>query len=268
MNTPQQNLGFARAVLPIAASTITTGTAGLSAGDVRIPTADGEIPGYGARPEAGDSFPVVLVVHEIFGVHEHLQDVCRRLAREGYFAVAPELFARVGDVAAISDRDELMKVVAKAPDAQVMSDLDATAAWAGRTGKSDTSRLGMTGFCWGGRITWLYAAHNPQLKAGAAWYGKLVSERVPLHPKHPIDVAGSLNAPVLGLYGAKDTGIPRETVEQMRAELRKAGSPSEIVVYPEAGHAFNADYRPSYNPEAAHDGCKRMLAWFRKYGVV
>lgn len=242
-------------------SAITTDTDGLIAGDVRIPTSDGEIPGYAARPSAGGPFPVVLVVHEIFGVHEYIKDVCRRLAKQGYFAVAPELYARLGDVSGISDIQELVKVAAKAGDTQVMSDLDA-AAWAGRTGQAASGRLAITGFCWGGRIVWLYAAHNPRLKAGAAWYGRLVGAQDVLHPKHPLDVAGSLHAPVLGLYGGQDASIPLDTVERMRAALRAAGSASQIVVYPDAGHAFHADYRPSYNQAAAEDGWQRMLAWF------
>jgi carboxymethylenebutenolidase len=270
MHSPQLPIGFARAVEPVSASTIATGANGLAAGAVRIPTAVGEIPGYYARPAGGDALPVVLVVHEIFGVHEHIKDVCRRLAKQGYFAVAPELYARQGDVSELADIQEILKVVAKAPDAQIMSDLDAAAAWAGQTGKADLDRLAITGFCWGGRIVWLYAAHNPQLKAGAAWYGRLVSGHPvgahdSLHPKNPIDVAGALHAPVLGLYGGQDQGIPLDTVERMRAPLKSAGSPSGIVVYPDAGHAFNADYRPSYNRAAAEDGWKRMLEWFKNF---
>ena len=255
--------------LPVSANTITTDTAGLDAGEVSIPTSDGQIPAYRAMPKSGTTFPVVLVVQEIFGVHEHIKDICRRFAKIGYIAVAPELYARQGDVSKMSNiQDIISKVVSKVPDAQVMSDLDAAADWAGKSGKGDVGRLGITGFCWGGRIVWLYAAHSSKLKAGVAWYGRLMGPKSELQPLHPIDVAGSLKAPVLGLYGGKDQGIPLDTIEQMRAALKAAGNPSEIIVYPEAGHGFNADYRPSYNKEAAEDGWRRLQPWFKKYGVV
>jgi carboxymethylenebutenolidase len=212
--------GFALAVQPVAAETITTDTTGLEAGEVKIPVKDGEIPGYRAMPAAGDSFPVVLVVQEIFGVHEHIKDICRRLAMLGYLAVAPELYARQGDVSQFTDFKEIFaKVVSKVPDSQVMSDLDAAVAWAGKSGKADLQKLAVTGFCWGGRIVWLYSAHNKELKAGVAWYGRLVGDKTELQPRHPVDVAGSLHAPVLGLYGAEDQGIPVETVEKMRRAL-------------------------------------------------
>ncbi|MCS6927288.1 MAG: dienelactone hydrolase family protein [Candidatus Binatia bacterium] len=261
--------GFTLAVRPVSAQTITTDTVGLEAGEVKIPVADGEIPAYRAMPATGGPFPVVLVVQEIFGVHEHIKDICRRLAKLGYLAVAPELYARQGDVSQMSDINEIItKVVSKVPDAQVMSDLDATAQWARESGKGDVERLGITGFCWGGRIVWLYAAHNPRLKAGVAWYGRLVGQTSELLPKHPIDVAAELKAPVLGLYGGADTGIPNETVEQMRAALKAAGSPSEIVLYPDTPHGFFADYRQSYRKEQAEDGWQRLLAWFKQHGVV
>jgi len=261
--------GFALAVLPVSAQTITTDTEGLEAGEVSISTADGRIPAYRAMPKSGKSFPVVLVVQEIFGVHEHIKDMCRRFAKLGHLAVAPELYARQGDVSKLADIQEVIsKVVSKVPDAQVMSDLDATVDWAAKTGKGDVNRLGITGFCWGGRIVWLYAAHSSKLKAGVAWYGRLVGQASELQPKHPIDVVNSLKAPVLGLYGGKDQGIPQDTVEQMRAALKAAGNPSEIVVYPDAGHGFNADYRPGYNKEAAQDGWKRLQQWFKKYGAA
>lgn len=208
------------------------------------------------------------MVQEIFGVHEHIKDICRRLAKLGYLAVAPELYARQGDVSKMADTQEIFKVVSRVPDAQVMADLDAAADWAGRSGKGDLKRLGITGFCWGGRIVWLYAAHSPQLKAGVAWYGRLVGQASDLQPQHPIDVAAKLKAPVLGLYGGTDTGIPIETVERMRQGLKAAGGGSEIVVYPDAPHAFHADYRPSYRKEAAQDGWKRMLEWFQRQGVA
>ncbi len=260
-------VGFAAATPPVAAA-ITTDTEGLEAAEVKIAVRDGEIPGYRARPGKGGSFPIVLVVQEIFGVHEHIRDLCRRLAKQGYLAVAPELYARQGDVSQMQDIQEIIsKVVSKVPDAQVMADLDDTAAWAASTQKGLAHKLGITGFCWGGRIAWLYAAHNPDLKAGAAWYGRLVGATDALHPKNPIDIAATLKPPVLGLYGGQDQGIPLDTVERMRAALKAAGNPSEIVVYPDAGHAFNADYRPSYRPAAAQDAWSRMLAWFHRYGL-
>ncbi len=205
--------GFALAVQPISAKTITTDTNGLVAGEVKVPTSDGTMPAYRAMPEGAGPFPTVLVVQEIFGVHEHIKDLCRRLAKQGYFAVAPELYARQGDVSKMTDIPKIIsEVVSKVPDAQVMSDLDATVTWAKSTGKADASKLAVTGFCWGGRIVWLYAAHNPNLKAAAAWYGRLVGAADPLHPKHPVELAGDLKAPVLGLYGEADAGIPQDTV--------------------------------------------------------
>lgn len=261
--------GFALAVRPVSAQTITTDATGLDAGEVKIPVPDGEIPAYRAMPATGGPFPVVLVVQEIFGVHDHIKDICRRFAKLGYLAVAPELYARQGDVSQMSDINEIVsKVVAKVPDAQVMADLDATVKWAKESGKGDVSRLGITGFCWGGRVVWLYAAHSPQLKAGVAWYGRLVGQPSELLPQHPIDVAAELKAPVLGLYGGADSGIPNDTVEQMRAALKAAGSPSEIVLYPDTPHGFFADYRQTYRKEQAEDGWKRLLAWFKKYGVA
>ena len=259
--------GFALAVRPVFGEVITTEATGLTAGEVKVPVPDGEIPAYRAMPEKGGPFPVVLVVQEIFGVHEHIKDICRRLAKVGYLAVAPELYARQGDVSKMQAQEIFSKVVSKVPDAQVLTDLDAAAAWAG-TSRGDLRRLGITGFCWGGRIVWLYAAHSPGLKAAVAWYGRLVGEKSALQPQHPIDVTATLKAPVLGLYGGADPSIPMETIERMRQALKAAGNPSEIVVYPDAPHAFNADYRPSYRKEAAQDGWKKMLAWFKKYGVA
>ncbi|BAY10185.1 dienelactone hydrolase family protein [Calothrix sp. NIES-2098] len=266
--------GFAVAVQPIYAQVITTDAKGLLAGAVKIPVQDGEIPAYRAVPATGGNFPVVLVIQEIFGVHEHIQDVCRRFAKLGYLAIAPELFARQGDVSKLSNIDEIRKVVAKVPDAQVLSDLDAAVNWAVKSAKGNADKLAITGFCWGGRITWLYSAHNPKVKAGVAWYGRLVGDSTELTPRHPIDIASNLKVPVLGLYGGKDTGIPLETVEQMRVgiarrrhRLKSSSSKSEIVVYPDAPHAFFADYRPSYREKEAKDGWKRLQAWFKKYGV-
>lgn len=261
--------GFALAVQPVSAQTVTTDAAGLEAGEVKIPVTDGELPAYRARPATGGPFPTVLVVQEIFGVHEYIKDVCRRFAKLGYLAVAPALYARQGDVSQMADIDEVIsKVVSKVPDAQVMADLDATVSWAEQSGKGDTTRLGITGFCWGGRIVWLYAAHSPRLKAGVAWYGRLVGQASELMPRHPIDVAATLKAPVLGLYGGDDAGIPNETVEQMRKALQAAGNPSEIMLYPDTPHGFHADYRPSYRKEQAQDGWKRLQEWFKKYGAV
>lgn len=261
--------GFALAVHPISAQVITTDTKGLVAGEVKIPVKDGEIPAYRAVPASGKNFPTVLVLHEIFGVHEHIQDICRRFAKLGYLAIAPELFARQGDVSQLSDIQEIRsKVVSKVPDAQVISDLDATVAWAASSAKGNINKLGITGFCWGGRIVWLYAAHNPKVKAGVAWYGRLVGESTPLTPKHPVDIAAELKVPVLGLYGGSDNGIPVETVEQMRQALEAGDSASEIIVYPDTPHAFFADYRPSYRKEQAEDGWKRLQAWFKKNDVA
>ena len=260
--------GFALAVHPIGAQTITTDTKGLTAGEVQIPMADGKmVPAYRARPSGNTKFPTVLVVQEIFGVHEHIKDLCRRLAKSGYMAVATEMFARQGDVSKIQNVQEIVDtVVSKVPDSQVMSDLDSTVAWAAKNGGS-ADRLAITGFCWGGRITWLYCAHNPRVKAGVAWYGRLVGPPSALMPKNPIDIAATLKVPVLGLYGGADQGIPVQSVDEMRAALARGTSGSELVVYPDTPHGFNADYRPSYRREAAEDGWKRMLAWFKAHGA-
>ena len=260
--------GFALAVQPVTAATITTSAEGLTAGEVSIPTKDGKIPAYRAMPAKGKSLPTVLVVQEIFGVHEHIKDVCRRFAKLGYLAVAPEMYSRQGEVAGIENIQEIIsKVVSKVPDAQVMSDLDSAVAWAAKNG-GNTAKLGITGFCWGGRVVWLYAAHNPKLKAGVAWYGRLVGAASEMTPKHPVDIAANLKGPVLGLYGGKDQGIPQESVEKMRAAVKDAGKNAEIVVYPNAGHGFHADYRPGFDEEAAQDGWKRLQAWFKKYGAA
>jgi carboxymethylenebutenolidase len=255
--------GFAAAVSPVTAATITTDAAGLIAGEVEIPTGDVRIPAYRALPAAGTSFPTILVIQEIFGIHEHIKDLCRRLAKTGYLAVAPYLYAREGDVSDLTEIPEIYaKVVSHVPDAQVMADLDATVAWAAKNG-GDTKRLVATGFCWGGRAVWLYAAHSSALKAGAAWYGRLIGTPTAKQPKNPVDVASDLKAPVIGLYGGKDAGISLDSVEQMRMALKAANKPSEIHVYPEAQHGFNADYRPSYDPEAAKDAWQKMLSFFQ-----
>lgn len=261
--------GFAAAALPVAAQTrIQTDTDGLDAADSILVIDGQDVPVYRAQPRGKTGVPVILVISEIFGVHEHIKDVARRFAKQGYMAVAPDLFVRQGDAAKEEDRTKLMKeIVGKTPDAQVLSDLDTVVAWAKQRG-GDTAKLGITGFCWGGRITWLYAAHNLDVKAGVAWYGRLVGEKSAMSPRHPIDVAQNLKVPVLGLYGGKDTGIPLESVRRMQDALDKGNSRSTIHVYPEADHAFHADYRPMYNQAAAQDGWNRALAWFRKYGVA
>jgi carboxymethylenebutenolidase len=259
--------GIALAASPSLAQTIPANPGGMIAGDVKIAVPDGEISGYRARPESGGPFPVVLIAYEVFGLQEHIKDICRRFAREGYLAIAPDLYFRQGDVSKLENFDEIFKIVSKVPDAQVMSDLDAAVEWAAKN-KGDAQRLGVTGFCWGGRITWLYAAHSPKVKAGTAWYGRLVGDTAELQPKNPIDIVPTLKAPVLGLYGGQDQGIPLDTVEKMRDALKKAGNPSEIIVYPDAPHGFFADIRPSYRKEAAEDGWKRLLAWFKRYGAA
>ena len=260
--------GFALATQPVSAETIVTDSNGLTVGEVKIPVSDGEIPGYRAMPAEGGPFATILVVQEVFGVHEHIKDICRRLAKAGYFAVAPALYARQGDVTKMSNMDDVMKVVAKVPEPEVASDLDATVAWAGTTGKADVAKLGVTGFCWGGRQVWLYAAHNPRVKAAVAWYGPLQRPKSEMTPVDPIDAAPQLKVPVLGLYGGADDGIPMTQIQAMQDALKAAGSPSEIVVYPDTPHGFNADYRASYRPEQAKDGWKRLLAWFRDHGVA
>jgi carboxymethylenebutenolidase len=247
---------------------ITTDEAGLTAGEIQIPATGIHMPAYRAQPAGGNRLPTILVVHEIFGVHEHIKDVCRRFAKLGYLAVAPDLFARYGHASAVPDMTALMRqIVARASDSQVLADLETTARWAASHG-GDPSRQAVTGFCWGGRIVWMYAARHPELKAGVAWYGRLVGESTPNTPQHPIDVAPSLKVPVLGLYGGADTGIPVETIERMRLALASAqppGSDSQFVVYPEASHAFFADYRPSYHERSALDAWARCQDWFKKY---
>jgi carboxymethylenebutenolidase len=261
--------GFALCARPISSQTIFTDREGLIAGEVKIPVGDGKIPAYRAMPDTGSDFPVVLVVQEIFGVHEHIQDVCRRFAKLGYLAIAPEMYARQGDVSQMTEIQEIIeKVVSKVPDEQVMADLDATLTWAETSSQGNLDKVGITGFCWGGRVVWLYAAHNPQVKAGVAWYGRLVGESTELTPQHPIDIAESLTVPILGLYGGQDDLIPLDTVEQMRDRLDAGNSDSEIVVYPDAPHGFHADYRPTYREEVARDAWQKLLVWFERYGVV
>ena len=262
--------GFAAAVLPVGAQTIRTDASGLTVGEVTIPSGDFKMPTYRAMPAGRSNLPVVLVVSEVFGVHEHIADVARRFAKAGYLAIAPELFVRQGDAQGYGEISKLLsEVVNKVPDAQVMGDLDASVAWA-RANGGDTGRLGITGFCWGGRQTWLYDAHNPAVKAAVAWYGRLVGNTSPLQAKHPVELVGTLHGPVLGLYGGDDPGIPPDSIEQMKKALAggsAAAKRSEFVVYPGAPHAFHADYRPSYRKDAADDGWKRCLAWLKANGV-
>ena len=264
--------GFAAAVLPVMAQTeVKTDTVGLIAGEVTIPVGDFKMPAYRAAPADRANAPLVLVISEIFGVHEYIADVVRRFAKAGYYAVAPELFVRQGDPMNYGEIAKLMaEVTNQVPDAQVMGDLDATVAWAKAQG-AGVDRSAITGFCWGGRITWLYAAHNPTLKAGAAWYGRLVGEPSALTPVHPVDLAAKLAAPVLGLYGGQDDGIPLDTIDKMKAALATGSAmakKSAFVVYPDAPHAFHADYRPSFRQAAAEDGWTRCLAWFKSQGMV
>ncbi|MBK9117608.1 MAG: dienelactone hydrolase family protein [Betaproteobacteria bacterium] len=256
--------GFALAVLPVSAQTITTSAEGLVAGEVKVPVPGGEMPAYRAMPATGTNFPVVLVVQEIFGVHEHIKDVCRRIAKAGFFAIAPELYARQGDPAKYTDIPKLVsEIVTKVPDAQVMRDLDACVAFAKASGKADTARLGITGFCWGGRIVQMYAAHNPNVRAAVAWYGP-TARAYHAGDKTPLDVAPQIKAAVLGLYGGADGGIPNDTVEKMFAALKAAGNTkSEYTIYPDTPHAFNADYRPSYRKAQAEDAWNKMIAWFK-----
>ncbi len=269
-------MGYAAATLPVMAQTaIKTPADGLSVGEVSIDVAGFKMPALRAQPAGKTGLPVVLVLSEIFGVHEYIADTAVRLARAGYLAIAPELFVRQGDAQSYGELAKLMsEVIAKVPDAQVMGDLDAAVAWAAANG-GDTGKLAVTGFCWGGRQTWLYAAHQPKVKAGVAWYGRLVGDSTALTPRHPLDVAAQLKAPVLGLYGGADTGIALDTVERMKAALAAAGAQgnaaagaSQFVVYPDAPHAFHADYRPSFRKDAAEDGWKRALAWLRQHGVA
>lgn len=261
--------GFTLATTVVHGQTISTDSKGLVAGEVKIPTADGDLPGYRAMPEGAGPFPIVLVIEEIFGVHEYIKDICRRFAKLGYCAVAPELYARLGDLSKMTDVQAIVRdVISKAPDATVLSDLDATAKWAAASSKGDAARLGVTGFCRGGRAVWLYAAHNPQVKAAVAWYGPLGGSRTDIQPKTAADVVGDLKAPVLGLYGGADTGIPVADVEKQRDAAKAAGKTVEIVIFPDTPHGFHADYRPSYRKAQAEDGWARALAWFKRYGVA
>lgn len=264
-------VGYAAAAVPLMAQTaIRTPSDGLTVGEVTIDVDGFKMPAYRAAPAGKTGLPVVLVLSEIFGVHEYIADTARRFARAGYLAIAPELFVRQGDAQSYGEMAKLIaEVISKVPDPQVLADLDATVKWAAANG-GDTGKLGVTGFCWGGRQVWLYTAHNPRVKAGVAWYGRLVGQQNALTPRNPVDVAGQLNGPVLGLYGAADTGIPLDTVDKMKTALaagNAAAKASTFVVYPDAPHAFHADYRPSFRKEPAEDGWNRALAWFKQHGV-
>ena len=259
--------GYALSVQPVSAQTIHTDASGLTEGMVSFNVGSTAVPAYRAKPANATAAPVVLVVQEIFGVHEHIKDLCRRLAKLGYYAIATELYHRQGDASKVADIGDIVKTIAsKVPDAQVMGDLDASVAFARSEGAA-TDKLAITGFCWGGRIAWLYSAHNPGLKAAVPWYGRIVGDKSELMPAHPIDIVAKINCPVLGLYGAADTGIPVETTAAIKKAADAAGKKVEIVTYPDTPHAFNADYRPSYREGPARDGWSKMLAWFKANGV-
>jgi len=259
--------GFAVSLQPVSAQTITTDSAGLVVGEVKVPAKGGDVPAYQAMPDKGGPFPTVLVVHEAWGVHEHIKDICRRLAKAGYYAIATELWARQGNAAAAPNIDETRRIMNAVPTEQVMSDLDATVAFAKSTSKADTAKLAVTGFCWGGFGTWMYAAHNPALKAAVAWYGA-DRNKSELVPQNPIDVIASLKCPVLALYGGQDQSIPKETIDKREQACKAAGKTCEVKIFADAPHGFNADYRPSYRADAAKDGWSQMLAWFKKNGVA
>ena len=260
--------GFCAFVQPVMAQVITTPMDGLVAGEVKVKSGSVDLPAYRAMPASGGPFPTVLVTSEIFGVHEHIKDICRRLAKLGYFAVATDFFARAGDAATETNRDKLMNdIVGKTPDAQVAADIDATLAFAKASGKADLAKTAIIGFCWGGRQVWLNAARHPEWKAAVAWYGPLAGPTNDMKPKNPVDIVSSLSVPVLGLYGGKDTGITPDHVDAMRKALKDAGKASEIVVYPDSPHAFHADYRPSYRKDDAVDSWAKAMAWLKKNGV-
>ena len=260
--------GFTLATERAEAQAIQTDATGIEAGETKIPVPGGSLPAYYARPAKGTKFPVIIVNEEIFGVHEYIKDVCRRLAKAGYLAVATEYYARIGDLSKMTDVKQIIAdVISKEPDAQYMADADATVAWASAN-KGDTSRLGVTGFCRGGRMTWLFAAHHPKIRAAVAWYGPMGGTPSPIQPATAADYADMLNCPLLGLYGGQDPGIPVADVKAAEAKAKAAKKTVEIVIYPDTPHGFHADYRPSFRKEAAEDGWKRMLAWFKKYGVA
>ncbi|MEY3262445.1 MAG: hypothetical protein RLZZ620_1497 [Pseudomonadota bacterium] len=265
-------IGFVAASEPVLAQAIKTDFTGIKAGEQDIPVGSFNMPAYISRPDkASGSLPIIIVVSEIFGVHEYIADTTRRFAKLGYLAIAPEFFTRAGDPNTFGTIAEIQSnIVAKTPDTQVLADLKAAIAWAGKNG-GDLKKVGVTGFCWGGRITWL-SATLPEVKAGVAWYGRLVGDKTANNPRQPVEIAADLKAPVLGLYGSADTGIPLDTVEQMKAALAKASSnpaakASKFEIYPDAPHAFHADYRNTYREGPAKDGWAKCLAWFKQYGV-
>lgn len=262
-------LGYAAAVSPITAWAVSTPQEGLTAGDTEIPVGKEKMPAYLAMPNAKGPFPCVIVIQEIFGIHEYIKDVCRRFAKEGYLAVAPSLYFRQGDATKITEIPKILSdIVSKVKQAQVMTDLDAVEVWLVKNAQADVRRLGVTGFCWGGNATWMYCNHNPRVKAGVAWYGRVTGDKSETNPKYPVEIAPELKVPVLGLYGEKDNGIPLESLDKMKEALKKGKSHSEIVVFPGAEHGFHADYRPSYNERAAKEGWQKALAWFKKNGVL
>ncbi len=258
--------GLTLATTRAEAQVIHTDTAGIDAGEMKVPEADTELPGYFARPQGNGPFPIVVVNEEVFGIHDYIKDVCRRFAKLGYLAVAVEIYARVGDLSKATDQSQIGAIVSKAPDATVMSDLDGLVKWAAAN-KGDPGRIGVTGFCRGGRITWMYAAHNPNLKAAVAWYGPIMGTPSDIQPQRVIDLADQIKCPLLGLYGGQDTGINMADVQAAAAKARAAGKLVEIVIYPDSPHGFHADYRPSYHAADAADGWTRLQAWFKKYGV-
>ena len=260
--------GLTVATTRVEAQAIHTDATGIEAGEVKIPAADGPMPAYRAVPNGAGPFPIVLVIEEIFGVHEYIKDICRRLAKAGYCAVAPELYARQGDLSTMTDPKIIIRdIISKTPDAQWIGDLDATAAWAASAAKGDAGRLGVMGWCRGGRDAWLYAAHRRDLKAAVAWYGPLGGDRTAIQPRTAGDVAAEIHAPLLALYGGVDTGIPPSSAEEARDKARQAGRSVELVIYPDAPHGFHADYRPSYRKDAAEDGWTRALAFLKANGV-
>jgi carboxymethylenebutenolidase len=259
--------GFTLATQRVEAQAIHTDATGLTAGEIQIPTNQGSLPAYYAKPATGSHFPVILVNEEIFGVHEYIKDVCRRWAKLGYLAVATEYYARIGDLSKMTDSAQIFRdVISKEPDDQYMSDLDATAAWAMKNGGSN--RLGVMGFCRGGRQTWLYAAHNPHLKAAVAFYGPVAGTPSPIQPKTVLDIAATIKCPLLGMYGGKDTSISEDDVKKAQAEAKAAGKTVDIVFYPDSPHGFHADYRPSYHQADAEDAWKRAVAWFASHGLA
>jgi carboxymethylenebutenolidase len=259
--------GFSLATTTVEAQVIHTDTKGLVAGAAQIPVAEGQLPGYAARPDGAGPFPIILVIEEVFGVNEYLQDVCRRFAKAGYLAVAPEIYARIADLSKITNNDEIARVIAQSRDSQIMSDLDSTAAWAANH-HGDPARLGVNGFCRGGRDVWLYAAHNAHLKAAVSWYGVLDGKTSAIQPQTALDVADKILCPLLGLYGSEDVFNPLPLIHEAEAKAKAAGKTVEIVIYPDAPHGFHADYRPSYREADAKNAWQRALAWFKRYDVA